>query len=151
MSDGFSHEGDEAIPDRLDARPVIANLLRAYRFGLSAPGPAVPREVQVLVAYIHEHLFKEGLCVKTIKRGCALRDRTASARFRRHVGQSITSYLNFHRVEAAKCLLRYEALSITEVAMAVGYARPQTLTMAFRRVTGTTPSAYRTQGKKTCP
>ena len=35
--------------------------------------------------------------------------------------------------------------------MAAGYARPQTLTMAFRRVTGMTPSAYHAQGKKKGP
>ncbi|WP_456430039.1 helix-turn-helix domain-containing protein [Rhodocaloribacter sp.] len=140
---------DEEIRDRLHVHPFIADVLRVYQVGLSLPDPAWPRDVQALVSYIHEHLFEENLCVKTIKQGCAVGDRMASARFRLHVGQHITSYFSFHRVEAAKRLLRYEALSITQVALAVGYAHPQTLTMAFRRMTGTTPSACRAQGKKT--
>jgi AraC family transcriptional regulator len=50
------------------------------------------------------------------------------------------------RVERAKEMMAaHPRLGLTEVALAVGYAGQSALATAFRRVTGTTPSAWRRQ------
>jgi AraC family transcriptional regulator len=47
------------------------------------------------------------------------------------------------RIERAKELLAGTGLSITEIALSVGYESSQTLARVFRKNVGTTPAAYR--------
>lgn len=47
------------------------------------------------------------------------------------------------RIERARQLLANPALPVTDIALAVGYETPSSFAAAFRKVTGTTPTAYR--------
>jgi AraC-like DNA-binding protein len=46
-------------------------------------------------------------------------------------------------IERAKTLLENPAVSVTEIAMALGFADPTSFASAFRRSVGTTPTKYR--------
>lgn len=63
--------------------------------------------------------------------------------FRRTTGLPPHLWLNEQRMRQARRLLDDPALSISEVAMAVGYATPSAFTASFRRSVGITPSGYR--------
>jgi AraC family transcriptional regulator len=63
--------------------------------------------------------------------------------FRRSTGKSPYQFLLHWRVERAKLLMRDERVSLTEVALASGFADQHHLARVFRRVTGETPSSYR--------
>ena len=58
-------------------------------------------------------------------------------------GRTFHRYVNETRVEAAQLLLAEEALSVSDVGMAVGFPEPKTFSRVFRAVAGQTPSAYR--------
>ena len=47
------------------------------------------------------------------------------------------------RIERAKQLLAKRELSVTTIALDVGFSETSTFTAAFRRLTGQTPSCYR--------
>lgn len=66
--------------------------------------------------------------------------------FRRENGISPHQFLIERRVERAKSLLcRRGEGSIAQIAEACGFADQSHMTMVFRKVTGTTPAAYRRQ------
>ena len=96
-----------------------------------------------MVNNIHDYLYDEGILIADLERRCGIRDRHFSSRFERYVGHTPKEYLDAHRIEAAKQALRRCGVKIARVALAVGYARPNTFTMAFRKHVGCTPSAYR--------
>lgn len=62
--------------------------------------------------------------------------------FGEHLSVSFVEYLTELRVETAERLLRERALSVKEVAHAVGFQDPNYFSKAFRKRTGLSPSAY---------
>jgi AraC family transcriptional regulator len=63
--------------------------------------------------------------------------------FRKATGQTPHNWLMILRIEEARRLLETPALAVTDVALAVGYQTPSSFAAAFRKLVGTTPSAYR--------
>lgn len=63
--------------------------------------------------------------------------------FKRSMGMAPFQWLAIRRVERAKDLLLTAEMTLAQVALAVGFAAQPQFTTAFRRVTGTTPGAWR--------
>jgi len=66
--------------------------------------------------------------------------------FKRSTGASPHRFLVRRRIEQAAALLAAQPLPIGEIARSVGFRTPSHFTTTFRRVTGITPTAYRTGG-----
>ncbi len=66
--------------------------------------------------------------------------------FKRSTGASPHRFVVQRRIEQAQALLAAQTLSIAEIARSVGFRTPSHFTTAFRRVTGITPSVYRSGG-----
>lgn len=66
--------------------------------------------------------------------------------FKQESGSSLTQYIHAQRIHQARDLLERTALSIKETAAATGYRDPGYFIRCFRRLTGTTPAAYRQSG-----
>ncbi len=64
-------------------------------------------------------------------------------RFSELVGEPPTRYLTRWRMHIASVALRTEQLSVSEVADRVGYTSESAFSKAFKRITGTSPGAYR--------
>jgi AraC-like DNA-binding protein len=69
-----------------------------------------------------------------------------AARFRESVGLSPLDYVTRWRMFRAGALLRQGNRSIAEISVIVGYENESAFAKAFKRVTGTTPGAYRREG-----
>lgn len=65
--------------------------------------------------------------------------------FRQVFGTTAFGYLYHQRMEKARDLLKSNTMNITEVAAVVGYRNPSAFGAAFKRMFGSTPSAYRNQ------
>ncbi len=63
--------------------------------------------------------------------------------FRRVTGCSLWEYVNHHRIQCACELLERTAMSVTEIALAVGYNDPAYFSRIFRGETGRSPQTYR--------
>ncbi|WP_093818460.1 helix-turn-helix domain-containing protein [Stenotrophomonas indicatrix] len=70
---------------------------------------------------------------------------TFSRALRAATGMPPYAYLTQHRMQWAQCALS-AGQSVTDVALACGYANPSRFAAAFRRVAGCTPSAWAAQG-----
>jgi len=63
--------------------------------------------------------------------------------FKRRVGMPPHQYVLRKRVERAMSLMRNPEASIVDIALLCGFSSQSHLATAFRRITGTTPGAYR--------
>jgi len=63
--------------------------------------------------------------------------------FRKRVGKSFRESLNEMRLEDAKSLLKYSSLTVTEIALSVGFGDSTYFSSVFKSYVGMTPSEYR--------
>ncbi|MEL1266354.1 AraC family transcriptional regulator [Pseudoxanthomonas putridarboris] len=63
--------------------------------------------------------------------------------FRQATGSTPHEWLVRLRIERARQLLADATLPVTDIALSVGYETPSSFAAAFRRISGTTPTAYR--------
>jgi two-component system response regulator YesN len=63
--------------------------------------------------------------------------------FKKVMDLSYQDYLNNRRITKAKYLLRTSAQSVAEIAVSLGFADPTGFGRIFKKLTGRTPSAYR--------
>lgn len=71
--------------------------------------------------------------------------------FRGSVGSNISAFLKARQIELAKTLLERTNLSTAAIASRTGFGTARTFYRAFRRSTGTTPTAYRSARNVTSP
>ncbi|WP_019990203.1 AraC family transcriptional regulator [Rudanella lutea] len=63
--------------------------------------------------------------------------------FSANEGMTIEKYIIALKIEKVKEYLRYDELSLSEIAFRLGYSSSQHLSNQFRQVTGQTPGGYR--------
>ncbi len=63
--------------------------------------------------------------------------------FKKETGKTYSQFLNEVRIEKSKNLLIKSNLSTLEVALSVGYNNQNYFTIAFKKITGTTPLKYK--------
>ncbi|WP_435924680.1 helix-turn-helix transcriptional regulator [Paenibacillus sp. DYY-L-2] len=63
--------------------------------------------------------------------------------FKKDLGDSPVNYLINRRIEEAKRLLSETGAPVHEVAARVGYGNDKYFSMLFKKMTGTSPSAFR--------
>jgi AraC-like DNA-binding protein len=95
-----------------------------------------------LVEYIASRLDKK-ISLTDLAKVAKLSPYHFARAFRRSFGESPHRYLVSRRIERAKTLLENPAVSVTEIAIAIGFADLTSFASAFRRSVGTTPSQYR--------
>ena len=81
--------------------------------------------------------------LKEVARECRLSVSHFSRAFRRTVGVAPHNWLLTRRVELAQEKLRYSRLSLSEVALACGFADQSHLTRVFTGMVGVSPGAWR--------
>lgn len=101
------------------------------------------QRINKVVAYINNHL-DETLDLKTLANEAALSDFHFHRIFKALKGEAIGGYITRLRLEATARLLLYTALTIEEIAFNIGYETPASLSKAFKKQYGISPTEYRT-------
>ena len=101
------------------------------------------QRINKVVAYINNHL-DETLELKTLANEAALSDFHFHRIFKALKGEAIGGYITRLSLEATARLLRYTALTIEEIAFNIGYETPASLSKAFKKQYGISPTEYRT-------
>ena len=101
------------------------------------------QRINKVVAYINNHL-DETLDLKTLANEAALSDFHFHRIFKALKGEAIGAYITRLRLEATARLLRYTSLTIEEIAFNIGYETPASLSKAFKKQYGISPTEYRT-------
>lgn len=84
-----------------------------------------------------------GVEAREVVEDCGIGGHDVYSRFRHVTGHGIKEFVVYHRLRLAKRLLRYNSLSVSEIAFAVGYASPSGFSKTFKRHVGSSPTAFR--------
>jgi AraC family transcriptional regulator len=102
----------------------------------------LPWQRRLVAAHIEEHMA-EPIPVARLAQLARLSPSYFCRSFRTSFGTPPHRYHSTRRVERAKLLLAGTGLSVTEIALDVGFSETSSFTAAFRRLVGCTPSSYR--------
>lgn len=97
-----------------------------------------------ILQYLHSH-YSEPITLESTAHMFNLSIPYVSRLFREAVGKGFVEYVHFLRIEGAATLLRHTNLSITDVAMEVGFESLRTFTRVFRKFKGMSASEFRNQ------
>ncbi|MBD2103873.1 AraC family transcriptional regulator [Leptolyngbya sp. FACHB-261] len=128
------------------ATALAVHLLRYY----SASSPTIKDytdglpslKLRQVIEYIHENLSQD-LSLSELAALIKLSPNYFVSLFKRSTGLPPHQYVLHQRIERAKLLLAENQLSIIEICHRVGFQSHSHFTTVFRRLTGTTPKAYR--------
>jgi signal transduction histidine kinase/DNA-binding LacI/PurR family transcriptional regulator/AraC-like DNA-binding protein/ActR/RegA family two-component response regulator len=110
-----------------------------HRQKLSSEAQRITRKA---MAYIHEH-YSEPIGREDVARHAGVSEGYLSRCFTQETGLSLIHYVTRYRIQQAKQLLNAGDLSITEIALDVGFSDSNYFSRAFRREVGISPLAYR--------
>ena len=134
----------EAVDSRGAARATGAAV--AQDIGAAPPQQFVGHGDLALVQKAHDFIAAQYVTPFTrgdLARVLGVSEAYVSRVFRRVTGRSLWEYVNQYRIQCACELLERTAMSVTEVALAVGYNDPAYFSRIFRSETGRSPQAYR--------
>ncbi|HEX5057225.1 MAG TPA: AraC family transcriptional regulator [Gammaproteobacteria bacterium] len=99
-------------------------------------------QLRRVLEYIHMHLDRE-ITLESLSLIAGLSQYHFLRMFKQSVDKTPLQYIIHCRMEKAKCLLAQTGLTITEIALEVGYESLNHFITLFKRHTGTTPAAFR--------
>ncbi|RJG25276.1 helix-turn-helix domain-containing protein [Paenibacillus thiaminolyticus] len=100
-----------------------------------------------ILAYIQDNYCNPNFSVQNMSEEIGVSSSYISRYFKEHTGQSVTDYVNVHRIELAKELLQASNDSLQVVVHKVGYYDVSSFIRKFKGMTGITPGEYRKQHK----
>lgn len=92
--------------------------------------------------YVQEH-YTSKIRQEDISSQLHISVRYLSKVFKEYMGISLSSYINMYRINRSIELMHNSALSLTEIALLVGFKDSQRYSKVFTSVINTTPSNYR--------
>jgi len=111
----------------------------ARQHGLGGP---TQRLVRHAMGFIHAH-YAEPLTREQIASHVNISPDYLTDCFRQELGVTPMVYLTRYRIRQARALLENGDLSVTQIALAVGFSESAHFTRTFQREVGVTPRAYR--------
>ena len=114
----------------------------APRLAQAARGGLAAWQKRVVTDYMEEHLT-EAIPLATLAALAHLSPYHFCRAFKQSFGMPPRRYHTSRRIERAKSMLTKPRRSVTDVAMAVGFGETSSFSVAFRKTTGLTPTAYR--------
>jgi AraC family transcriptional regulator len=123
---------------------LLARAARAAPAPWMTKGGLAPKELKLLTEYMKSHITSD----LSLAELAALVSRSPyhfARAFKASMGVPPHRYVMTLRVDLAKELLAAGPLSIAQIAHACGFASSQHMATTFRRLVGTTPTAYKRQ------
>jgi signal transduction histidine kinase/DNA-binding response OmpR family regulator len=105
-------------------------------------GTMMQQVVRQAAAFIHTH-YADPITRDQTAAHVGVSGDHLTASFRQEMGITPIAYLNRYRINRARVLLEQGSLSITEVALAVGFGDLANFSRSFHREVGMSPNAYR--------
>jgi len=106
-----------------------------------ARGGLAAWQQRILTDYIEAHLAEQ-ISLARLAALVQLSPYHFCRAFKQSFGLPPHRYHTSRRIERAKTLLAKPDYSVTDIGMTVGFSETSSFTAAFRKVTGTTPTAY---------
>ena len=98
-------------------------------------------DVKKAIHYILLHI-DDPLTLEEIARNTYVNPAHLSRKFKSETRMTLTQFIHFKKIEEAKPYLEKGNLTITEIALLVGFNDPNYFGKVFKKVTGMTPSQF---------
>ena len=121
-------------PEQRGTAPAFGNLNQFHK-------------IQQAVRFINDN-YRADIRLAAVAREAEMSPSHFSRVFRKVMGSSYQEYLNSRRVTKAKYLLRASAESVTKIAVSLGFGDATGFGRIFKKLTGHTPSEYRSLPNK---
>ncbi len=108
----------------------------------AAVAPGQYQKIQQALRFINDN-YRTDIRLDAVAGEARMSPSHFSRTFKKVMGLPYQEYLNGRRISKAKNLLRTSSRSITEIAVSLGFADPTGFGRIFKKLTGQTPSAYR--------
>lgn len=102
----------------------------------------VPPDIQLAMDYMETHTFQNISITQLAEMAC-LSDSQFKKKFRHFAGLSPHDYLLRCRVSLAEDMLKYTQLSMSDIALELGFSSSQHFAVTFKKYTGKTPTECR--------
>lgn len=155
MEAGLSHDEAHTITalyirklDRAATREAVGSLYGqmcmdlAQRMGEIRKEHTVSLHVRRCIDYIYENLGGD-LSLPALAELTGLTPSYLSRLFAAETGTLLSRFILAAKIDTAQNLLAHSELSCAGIAASLGFCSQSALTAAFRRITGTTPAAFR--------
>lgn len=137
----------------LDAAPAARTVLESSSPGVHDAGTTQERQAQRLAA-LKRHVdasLGEPFEAAALARRFGFSESGLARAFRLHHGMALFDYVALARAERARALLEEGRLSVTDIALDVGYGHTGNFSTAFKRRYGMSPVAYRKMARPGAP
>ncbi|RPI30254.1 MAG: helix-turn-helix domain-containing protein [Chloroflexota bacterium] len=142
LNRGVSAVLEKGLYNTLETLALLeASLSRNHRLGSDNQ-----RLVRKAMAYMHEH-YADSISREEVAAYVGVSEGHLARCFQQEIKMSPMVYVNRFRINRAKSMLEDGNLSVTEVALAVGFSDSAHFNHVFRREVGVAPGAYR-RGKR---
>lgn len=130
----------ECAPDPQTACRLLCTWVENLMEQLADSGTESDRIRQV-IAYLNEN-YHTDLSLQSIADHFHIHKVYLSRSFKEETGNTLSSYLNYLRIEKAKLLLCMKTYRTNEIAYMVGFNNTQNFYNTFRKLVGCSPSDY---------
>jgi two-component system response regulator YesN len=113
----------------------------------SAVTPSQYNKIQQAVRFINDN-YRTDIRLDAVAWEARMSPAHFSRIFKKVMGLPYHDYLNSRRITKAKNLLRTSAQSVSEIAVSLGFSDQTGFGRIFKKLTGQTPSAYRSLPRK---
>lgn len=96
------------------------------------------------VAYIHD-CYNQDISLSMVAEHVSLNPAYFSFLFKKEMGMNFSAYLLQIRIENARLLLKNSTLSLSSIALELGFESQSYFSKVFKKATGVTPKQYRQQ------
>lgn len=145
----FDEHRHPTVTSELMARSLLHELIlwisRDHSASMLNPPRRLPQyspPIQAAINWFDQHLG-EPVIMEHAANAAGLSESHFRRWFQREVGFNPSEYMMYRRVELAKEKLRAGDLSVTDIAMELGFNTSAYFTAVFRKRTGLTPTEYR--------
>lgn len=121
---------------------LVVFLLRGNVTSTSSLLPEQREVIERALRLMHERSH-ESLYIREIAKECGLSPQHFRKLFKNYLGVGPKRYLITLKIQRSKCLLLHREHSVTEVAMRLGFSSTQQFSKVFRKITGFSPSTWR--------
>ncbi|WP_281886290.1 AraC family transcriptional regulator [Paenibacillus sp. YYML68] len=122
------------------------NTLSAYEFNLDRKRShkRLPHHVEATILWLEDH-YREKLTLDKLAAELHLSTYYLSHSFTQTTGSSITEYIMGRRMKEACRMLENTSMTVSTIALDIGFSNPSYFCRVFKEHTGTTPHKYREQ------
>ena len=143
-----AYDGDDPLKNLEIRNWALRFLLDLVQDDRRHSDTRISPQVRNVLSFIEDHVHDETICLDKIASVAVLSRSHFKARFNQEVGLAPGTYITSRKIELANEHLKNTELSITDIAMDLGFSTSQYFSTTFKRYTGVTPSRYRETGNQ---